>query len=319
VSQDIRDIKDMKTAGGPAGKLGSGGIVVVNKEKGYTSMDVVACIRGIFHTKKAGHTGTLDPDATGVLPVCIGPGTQLVSMMTDSDKTYRAVMKLGVVTDTQDISGNVLEEHGDAAMALTPAEVEAAVRSFEGGYDQVPPMYSAIKIGGKKLVDLARQGRVVEREPRPIKLYRIEIGRIELPYVEMTVECSKGTYIRTLCHDIGQRFGCGACMTQLVREKAAGFTIARASTLKELEQARDAGTLEDMVIGMEEYFSFIPAHTVAPEQDKYVLNGNKLAGLSPELCGKDGMVRIYTSDGAFRAVYRYDPATEEYRVAVTIR
>ena len=294
---------------------GLSGIVIVNKEKGYTSMDVVACIRGIFHTKKAGHTGTLDPDATGVLPVCIGSGTSVVSMMTDSDKTYRAVMKLGVVTDTQDISGNVLEEHEDAAMALTPAEIEAAVRSFEGGYEQVPPMYSAIKIGGKKLVDLARQGRVVEREARPIKLYGITIERIELPYVELTVECSKGTYIRTLCHDIGARLGCGACMTELVRERAAGFTLDQAHTLKELEQARDAGTLDDMVIGLEEYFSFLPAYTVAPEQEKYVLNGNKLAGLSPELGGKDGMVRIYTMDGAFRAVYRYDTATSEYRVA----
>ena len=293
---------------------GLSGIVIVNKEKGYTSMDVVALIRGIFHTKKAGHTGTLDPDATGVLPVCIGSGTSVVSMMTDSDKTYRAVMKLGVVTDTQDISGNVLEEHGAEAMVLTPAEVEDVVRSFEGGYDQVPPMYSAIKIGGKKLVDLARQGRVVEREARPIKLYRITIERLELPYVELTVECSKGTYIRTLCHDIGARLGCGACMTELVREKAAGFTIAQAHTLKELEQARDAGCLDDMVIGLEEYFSFLPAYTVAPEQEKYVLNGNKLAGLSPELGGKDGMVRIYTTDGAFRAVYRYDAETGEYRV-----
>ncbi len=290
------------------------GIVIVNKEKGYTSMDVVACIRGIFGIRRAGHTGTLDPDATGVLPVCIGSGTALVSMLTDSDKTYRAVMRLGIATDTQDISGRVTGGDEQAAARLAAEEVRAAIESFEGGYDQIPPMYSAVKIGGKKLVDLARQGREVEREPRHIQIYRIAVEHIELPYIEMTVECSKGTYIRTLCHDIGARLGCGACMTQLTRMRAAGFSLEQAYTLGELERLRDSGQLESTVISAEDYFGYLPAYTTEPQQDRYVMNGNKLTQLPQGICGDGQMLRIYTSDHIFRAVYRYDAQGGEYRV-----
>ena len=290
------------------------GIVIVNKEGGYTSMDVAACIRGIFRTRKAGHTGTLDPDATGVLPVCIGSGTALVSMMTDADKTYRAVMRLGIATDTQDISGRVIGGDEAVAAMLTEETVRAAIESFEGGYAQIPPMYSAVKIGGRKLVDLARQGREVERQPRHVQIYGITIERMELPYVEMTVECSKGTYIRTLCHDIGERLGCGGCMTQLTRTRAAGFTLEQAHTLGELERLRDAGKLERVVISAEAYFGYLPAYTVKPQQDRYVMNGNKLTELPQDICGDGGMVRIYTSDHIFRAVYRHEAPGGEYRV-----
>ena len=290
------------------------GIVVVNKEKGYTSMDVTACIRGIFKTKKAGHTGTLDPNAMGVLPVCIGSGTALVSMLTDSDKVYRAVMKLGVTTDTQDITGRVLRENVREAESLTMSRIEEAIRCFDGGYDQIPPMYSALKVNGRKLVDLARRGQEIERVPRPVKLYRIEIERMNPPYVEMTVECSKGTYIRTLCHDIGERLGCGGCMTELIRERAAGFTIEQSHTLGELEQLRDRGELDSAVISPEEYFGFLPEYTVSEKQDRYVMNGNKLTDIPPDTGGRDGMVRIYTSDHLFRGVYRADTVTGEYRV-----
>ena len=196
-----------------------------------------------------------------------------------------------------------------------PVEVRiSGDECFEGGYDQIPPMYSALKVNGRKLVDLARRGQEIERAPRPVKLYRIEIERMDPPYVEMTVDCSKGTYIRTLCHDIGERLGCGGCMTELVRESAAGFTIEQSHTLGELEQLRDRGELDSAVISPEEYFGFLPEYTVSEKQDRYVMNGNKLTDIPPDTGGRDGMVRIYTSDHLFRGVYRADTVTGEYRV-----
>ena len=174
------------------------GVINIYKEKGFTSHDVVAKLRGILQQKKIGHTGTLDPDAVGVLPVCLGNATRLADMLTDRDKEYEAVMRLGVTTDTQDMSGTVLEEKEVQSSA---EEVEEAVRFFVGGYEQVPPMYSALKVNGKRLYELARQGREVERSSRSVKLYQIEILSMELPEVSLRVSCSKGTYIRTLCHD----------------------------------------------------------------------------------------------------------------------
>ena len=178
------------------------GIVNVYKEKGFTSHDVVAKLRGILHQKKIGHTGTLDPEAEGVLPVCLGNATRLCDMLTDKDKTYRAVLLLGQTTDTQDTTGTVL-----STCAEIPSEeaVRSAVTGFIGPYEQVPPMYSALKVGGKKLYELAREGKTVERQARTVQIYGITIEDIQLPRVTMTVSCSKGTYIRTLCHDIGER------------------------------------------------------------------------------------------------------------------
>ena len=190
------------------------GMINVCKEKGFTSHDVVAKLRGILHQKKIGHTGTLDPDATGVLPVCLGKGTKLCDMITDRDKTYRAVMMLGRTTDTQDISGQILTEK---AVNVDEREVRDAAVSFVGDYMQIPPMYSAIKVDGKKLYELARAGQEVERKARHVVINALNITEIQLPYVTMEVTCSKGTYIRTLCQDIGEKLGCGACMTELVR------------------------------------------------------------------------------------------------------
>ena len=207
------------------------GIINVYKEAGYTSFDVVAKMRGILGIKKVGHTGTLDPDATGVLPVCIGKATKVCDLLTDKDKTYEAVMRLGVVTDTQDMTGQVLEEH---AVTVTEDAVRRAVGQFVGQIEQVPPMYSALKVGGQKLCNLARKGIEVERKPRPVTIYEIRIKNIALPLVTMEVHCSKGTYIRTLCQDIGQALGCGGCMESLVRTQVASFALADSLTLAQI-------------------------------------------------------------------------------------
>ena len=175
------------------------GVINVYKEKGYTSHDVVAKLRGILHQKKIGHTGTLDPDAEGVLPVCLGRGTKLCAMLTDKRKTYEAVLHLGIETDTQDMTGKRIKE---CAAEVSQEEIRSCVQSFLGEQMQVPPMYSALKVQGKKLYELAREGIEVERQPRKVVFYEIEIFSIELPRVKFRVTCSKGTYIRTLCHDI---------------------------------------------------------------------------------------------------------------------
>ncbi|MBR6485868.1 MAG: tRNA pseudouridine(55) synthase TruB, partial [Lachnospiraceae bacterium] len=182
------------------------GIINIYKEPGFTSFDVVAKLRGICHQKKIGHTGTLDPDATGVLPVCLGSATRVCDLLTDKTKEYETVLLFGIVTDTQDISGKVLEEH---YVNLTDEDVISCVKEFTGDIMQIPPMYSAIKVDGKKLYELARQGKEVERKPRPVTIHSIDIVDISLPRVTMRISCSKGTYIRTLCHDIGNRLGCG--------------------------------------------------------------------------------------------------------------
>ena len=190
------------------------GVLNIRKEKGYTSFDVVAKLRGILHMKKIGHTGTLDPEAEGVLPVVLGKATKLVDLLTEKQKTYEALLHLGLETDTQDMTGTVLEEK---PVEVTEEEVRTVIRSFLGEQQQIPPMYSALKVDGKKLYELAREGKIVERKPRAVQFYEIEIKKIELPYVRFSVTCSKGTYIRTLCHDIGQKLGCGGCMEELLR------------------------------------------------------------------------------------------------------
>ena len=218
------------------------GVIVIRKEKGFTSHDVVAKLRGILHMKKIGHTGTLDPDAEGVLPVALGKATRLVDMITDKEKTYEAVMRLGVVTDTQDMSGTVLSQTTE--LSVTEEELCTVVSSFVGDYMQVPPMYSALKVNGKKLYELAREGKTVERKPRPVHFYEIEILDISFPLVRFRVTCSKGTYIRTLCHDIGEKLGCGAAMESLLRTKVGRFTLDDAITLAQTEEAVQEGTIE---------------------------------------------------------------------------
>jgi len=225
------------------------GIINVYKEKGYTSHDVVAVLRKIAGQKKIGHTGTLDPDATGVLPVCLGRATKLCDLLTDRDKTYEAVLLLGKTTDTQDISGAILKEQ--PTDHLNEAEVTKVIESFKGTYDQIPPMYSALKVNGKKLYELAREGKTVERKSRKVTIYQIHIKEIQLPRVRMEVTCSKGTYIRTLCHDIGNLLGTGGCMEELTRTKVGRFELKDSLKLEELRDLAQNGRLEDALIPLD--------------------------------------------------------------------
>ncbi|MGI6018419.1 MAG: tRNA pseudouridine(55) synthase TruB [Marvinbryantia sp.] len=278
------------------------GILNVYKEKGFTSHDVVAKLRGILHQKKIGHTGTLDPDAEGVLPVCLGNGTKLCDTLTDRDKAYRTVLLLGRVTDTQDISGKILQT---SEVTVTEAQVYEAVQQFVGAYDQVPPMYSALKVNGKKLYELAREGKTVERAARKVTIYEIKIEKMELPRVTMTVSCSKGTYIRTLCHDIGERLGCGGCMEQLLRIKAGPFVLSDSLTLAQIEQKKQEGYLQEIVIPVEQMFMENPICRTKPEFDKMLYNGNPVFGnqLTERVCV--GRVRMQDSTGRFCGLYEY--------------
>ena len=290
------------------------GVIVIRKEKGFTSHDVVAKLRGILHMKKIGHTGTLDPDAEGVLPVALGKATRLVDMITDKEKTYEAVMRLGVVTDTQDMSGTVLSQTTERS--VTEEELCTVVSSFVGDYMQVPPMYSALKVNGKKLYELAREGKTVERKPRPVHFYEIEILDIDFPLVRFRVTCSKGTYIRTLCHDIGLKLGCGGCMESLKRTRVADFSIEQALTLGEIEKKRDAGELEQILYPTDYVFRALEAVTVQKKYGKILYNGNRIAKaffVTPPISDETESVRIYDEEGRFIGIYRYDKRQENYK------
>ena len=228
------------------------GILNVYKEKGYTSHDVVAKLRGIVGQKKIGHTGTLDPDAEGVLPVCLGRATKVCDMLTEKDKTYEAVLLLGKETDTQDISGTVLRV-GETE-GLTQEQVKDCVMSFVGEYDQIPPMYSALKVNGKKLYELAREGKTIERTSRKVEIKEIRILEMALPRVRMEVSCSKGTYIRTLCHDIGEKLGCFGCMESLLRTKVSRFEIESSLKLSEIQKKREEGKLSEIITPLDAVF-----------------------------------------------------------------
>lgn len=286
------------------------GVIVIRKEKGFTSHDVVAKLRGILHMKKIGHTGTLDPDAEGVLPVALGKATRLVDMITDKEKTYEAVMRLGVVTDTQDMSGTVLSQ--TAELHVTEEELRAVIESFVGDYMQVPPMYSALKVNGKKLYELAREGKTVERKPRPVHFYEIEILEIDLPLVRFRVTCSKGTYIRTLCHDIGEKLGCGAAMETLLRTKVGRFTLDDAITLAQTEKAVKNGTIESKVLGIEEILAEYPRVCCTKEGDRLLANGNPLVQTLVDAEEKDGWIRMCNSEGNFAGVYQWDEKRDRY-------
>lgn len=291
------------------------GIVNVYKEKGYTSFDVVAKMRGIFHQKKIGHTGTLDPDAEGVLPVCLGKATKVCDLLTDKDKEYKAVLLLGQATDTQDISGEVINS---ASVNVTEDEVTSVINSFVGRQMQVPPMYSALKVNGQKLCDLARQGVVVERKAREINIFSIEIEDISLPEVTMSVHCSKGTYIRTLCNDIGEKLGCYGCMKSLLRTRVAGFKLADAYRLSELEEMLKTG--RDFVIAIDSVFDNLPAASVVGTAQKYVINGNRIPvsfikeAAESEADFIDGAAyRLYDYKGCFAGIYNYIEETGDFK------
>ncbi len=293
------------------------GILNVYKEAGFTSHDVVAKLRGILKQKKVGHTGTLDPDAVGVLPVCFGSGTKLCDMLADWNKEYIAVLHLGVVTDTQDMSGRVLSRAEEGQLArLTEEKVRSAILSFQGYYDQIPPMYSARKVGGKKLYELAREGKEVERQPKRVRIEEIEIQEMELPNVTMRVVCSKGTYIRTLCHDIGAKLGCGGAMRSLIRSRVGIFEIGDALTIEQIKRMCDENTIANVMIKPDAIFADKRAVSVTAEGIKAARNGNVLkAGLLQEkMPFADGeQIRVYSDGGKFYGIYGYHAREELFK------
>lgn len=285
------------------------GLLNVYKEKGFTSHDVVAKLRGILHQKKIGHTGTLDPDAVGVLPVCLGKATKLCDMFTEKDKTYIAVMRLGIKTDTQDISGRVLYE---SEVTVSSDYVEKVVMSFEGEYEQIPPMYSALKVNGRRLYEIAREGREVERTARKVNIYKIRIININLPFVKFEVSCSKGTYIRTLCDDIGEKLGCCACMYELTRTKVSKFKIEEALKLSEIERIVSENKISEHIIPIDTIFIDLKKVIVQPQFEKKLYNGNPLSteDFLENLNG--GRIRVYDTKDTFIAIYKYNEEKKSY-------
>lgn len=290
------------------------GIINVYKDAGYTSFDVIAKLRNILGQKKIGHTGTLDPEATGVLPVCLGVGTKACDFLMEHSKTYRAVLLLGKTTDTEDIFGQVLEEK---PVNVNENEIYEIINSFIGSYNQLPPMYSAIKINGQKLCDLARKGKVVERTPRKVDITDIRIEKIELPRVWIEVSCGKGTYIRSLCRDIGERAGCGACMEALERTVVGIYKKEDSFTLKEIETMHKIGNLRNHLGKVEALFYEYPRVYIKAAGDKYLYNGNPInfTNVNKELSesfDNAETIRLFLSDESFAGLYKVDNEHERF-------
>ncbi|NBH12675.1 tRNA pseudouridine(55) synthase TruB [Lachnospiraceae bacterium] len=301
------------------------GIINVYKEKGYTSHDVVAKLRGLLRQKKIGHTGTLDPDAEGVLPVCLGKATRACDMLTEKDKEYEAVMLFGKTTDTQDITGTVMSQQ---AVDCSEEEIRNIIMSFKGSYAQIPPMYSALKVNGKKLCDLARAGVTVERSPRTVQIYDIRILETALPRVRISVHCSKGTYIRTLCHDIGEMAGCGGCMETLVRTRVSGFRLCESHRISEIEEQICAlrqqqpgreltkSDLKNLIIDTDSVFLEYPYVCVREEFSKLLYNGNPLSRewiKNWDNSYKTQTLRVYDSRQTFVGMYQWKESSRDIR------
>ena len=264
------------------------GIVIVDKPQGWTSQDVTARLRRVYATRRIGHGGTLDPMATGVLPVFVGRATRGVEFFEHAEKTYDTVLLLGRTTDTQDVTGATLAEK---AVHLSPADIENVLPRFRGGILQVPPMYSALKVNGRKLYELARKGQEVERQPRPITVFELTNLGFDGTRLSLRVRCSKGTYIRTLCQDIGEALGCGGCMEALRRVRAGEYGIEDAVPL---EQLLESETPEQYLRGLDTMFAHCPAVTLTPNQEKRCRNGNPFSSPLPQ-----GTYRAYSQSGEF--------------------
>lgn len=291
------------------------GIINVYKEKGYTSHDVVAKLRGILKQKKIGHTGTLDPDAVGVLPICLGNGTKLCDLLTDKDKTYEAVLLLGTVTDTQDTSGTVLETK---EVNCTKEEIIETILSFVGEYEQLPPMYSAIKVNGKRLYELAREGLEVERKTRKVCIKAIHILNIDEinKEVRLTVECSKGTYIRTLCHDIGEKLSCGGCMKSLERTKVGQFLKEDSLTIDEIRDLVNNSDIDSKVISVDDMFPDYDKVIIKEDAVRFIYNGNNFTKeqcLNPVKDIESPFVLVYDCNHVFVAIYQYSTEEKIYK------
>lgn len=283
------------------------GVLNVYKEQGFTSHDVVAKLRGILKIKKIGHTGTLDPDAVGVLPVCIGKGTKLCDLITDWSKTYEAVMLLGTTTDTLDTSGTILSQ---SEVTVSEMDVLRACNEFVGKYEQTPPMYSALKHNGQKLYELARKGIVIERKPRIVNINSLRVNDINLAdsqkTVTITVDCSKGTYIRSLCDDIGKKLGCGACMMKLTRTRVGDFQLDDTLTLNQISALVLKGEIEERIVPVDDIFRDYESITLPEEYANYLHNGNKIvAGQLPDdiIVNEGSRYRVYDSDNIFIGIY----------------
>lgn len=268
------------------------GILIIDKPQDWTSHDVVARCRRLLHERRMGHAGTLDPMATGVLPVFVGRATRAVEFASEAEKEYVAGLRLGVITNTQDITGTILEER---PVDVGREALLEALEAFRGEILQVPPMYSALKVKGQKLYELARKGVEVERKPRPVTIHSLTLEEQEGPgdYV-LRVRCSKGTYVRTLCHDIGARLGCGGTMYSLRRTMACGFSLADAVSLEAVAQAAEQGGAEQLLRPVDSYFSAYPALTVDERRERAARNGAAFP-----LAGEDGTYRVYGPGGAF--------------------
>ncbi len=264
------------------------GIVIVDKPQGWTSQDVTARLRRVFQTRRIGHGGTLDPMATGVLPVFVGRATRGVEFFEHASKEYVTRLRPGIVTDTQDMTGTILEEH---AVQLDDGKIEDALSHFRGEILQIPPMYSAIKVNGQKLYDLARKGKTVEREPRPVTIFDLTYLGMEDGCIRLRVSCSKGTYIRTLCHDIGARLGCGGCMESLQRTRAGEYDISQAVPLQQLLESESP---EQFLQPVDSMFRQYPAVTLTLNQETRCRNGNSFSVQFP-----NGTYRAYARDGSF--------------------
>lgn len=295
------------------------GIINIYKEPGFTSHDVVAKLRGILHQKKIGHTGTLDPLASGVLPVCCGKATKVCGLLTDKDKSYHAVCRLGVETDTQDMSGSIIRKCD--ITGITEEDIINCLKHFEGVIMQVPPMYSALKVKGKKLYELAREGITIEREPRQVTIHSIDVTDIDIKngIFSMDVTCSKGTYIRALCHDIGIMLGNAAAMEKLVRTSVSVFKIEDALTLAEVQDIAEnqPERLKEYLMPVDALFTGYKKAQVKNGSEKALANGNKLSGSMLEglteepAAGED--ILVYNRDGRFKAIYKREG--EEYKVS----
>ena len=268
------------------------GIIIVDKPSGWTSQDVAAKLRGVFHERRIGHGGTLDPMATGVLPVFVGRATRAAEFMESAQKEYIAGLRLGMTTNTQDTSGETLQT---APVCVTRQELEAALKQFTGPIEQIPPMYSAIKIGGKKLYELARKGQEIERKPRPVTIYALELLDGDGADWTIRVRCSKGTYVRTLCHDIGAALGCGGCMSSLRRTMAGGFTLRQAVTMPELLKFAEENDPQTLLMPVDALFAQHPALIVTMGQAARIRNGADVRDRS----FADGTYRVYAEDGNF--------------------
>ena len=267
------------------------GIILIDKPQGWTSHDVVGKLRGILHERRIGHSGTLDPLATGLLVVFIGRATRAVEFAEADRKEYIARLRLGMSTDTQDITGRIISKETDIP---DEPEVRIAIERFRGELEQIPPMYSAVKIGGKKLYELARKGESIERKPRHITIFGLEItGRSDNDYI-LDVVCSKGTYIRTLCHDIGAALGCGGCMSSLRRTKSGVFSVDNAYTIAEIQEAADRGEEEKLLLPIDTLFAGYTKLSVDADSEKKLKNGCIINTSSP-----DGRFRVYSEDGEF--------------------